>query len=434
MPRQKSTHIDDPRSVGERLREARRRAGLSQRELAFHGCTPAYISRIEAGDRIPSLQLLRELGRQLGVSADFLATGSDESERTERDKLVQAEVALRLDDTANAAELFGAVLHGSDDERLRADASAGLGQVAFRDGDPNAAIGHFEHALALYGDEPSSHPALADSLGRAYAIAGETDRAIALFERCLAAAESAGDTVERLRFSVLLANALVDAEQLPRAEELLAAVLDRSAELDDPLSRARVYWSQSRLHSARGNTETAERHARNALAILEVTEHDHQTARAHQLLAHIQLDRDRPEEALALLRKGLELLGDNGNDYERAKFGLEEARALARCGRAEDAARLALDAASKLESANPGEAGRAYAVAAEALEARGDDSGARELLERSAELHSVEPGRELAQVLARLADLYDRAGDPRAAYATLKRAVQAQGPASRSGS
>jgi tetratricopeptide (TPR) repeat protein len=434
MPRQKSTHIDDPHAVGQRLRDARRRAGLSQRELAFQGCTPAYISRIEAGDRIPSLQLLRELGRQLGVSADFLATGSDGSARGERDQLVQAEVALRLDDTAQATELFRDVLARSHDDRLRADASAGLGQVAFREGDPNAAIGHFEHALRFYGEDASSHPALADSLGRAYAIAGDTDRAIALFDECLAAAESAGDTVERLRFSVLLANALVDAGQLGRAEELLAAVLDGSAALDDPLSRARVYWSQSRLHSARGNAEAAERHARNALAILEVTEHDHQTARAHQLLAHIQLDRDRPEEALALLRRGLELLGDNGNDYERAKFRLEEARALARCGRADDAARLALDAASRLEGTNPGEAGRAYAVAAEALEGNGDDSGARDLLERSAELLAVEPGRELANVLARLADHYDRAGDPRAAYAALKRAVQAQGLTSRNGS
>ena len=68
MPRQKSTHVDDPKAVGERLRTAREAAGLSQRQLAFTGCSPAYISRIEGGDRIPSLQLLRELGRRLGVA------------------------------------------------------------------------------------------------------------------------------------------------------------------------------------------------------------------------------------------------------------------------------------------------------------------------------------------------------------------------------
>jgi len=63
MPRQKSTHVDDPKAVGERLKRARVAAGMSQRQLAFPGCSPAYISRVESGDRIPSLQILRELGR-----------------------------------------------------------------------------------------------------------------------------------------------------------------------------------------------------------------------------------------------------------------------------------------------------------------------------------------------------------------------------------
>src|SRR6266571_345896 len=95
MPRQKSTHVDDPQALGFRLREARTRKGLSQRQLAFPGCTPAYLSRIEAGQRIPSLQLLRDLGRRLSVSADYLATGSEEAER---DLLLEAELALRLDE------------------------------------------------------------------------------------------------------------------------------------------------------------------------------------------------------------------------------------------------------------------------------------------------------------------------------------------------
>src|SRR5919199_4578673 len=99
MPRQKSTHVDDPAAVGLRLKAARERVGLSQRQLAFVGCSPAYISRIEAGDRIPSLQLLRELGRRLGVSADYLATGGEE---TRWDSLGEAEIALRLDDVEGA--------------------------------------------------------------------------------------------------------------------------------------------------------------------------------------------------------------------------------------------------------------------------------------------------------------------------------------------
>src|SRR5712691_3325317 len=95
MPREKSTHVDDPAAVGIRLREARERAGLSQRQLAFRGCSPAYISRIESGGRTPSLQLLRELGARLGVTESWLATGKDFSAET---LLGDAEVALRLDE------------------------------------------------------------------------------------------------------------------------------------------------------------------------------------------------------------------------------------------------------------------------------------------------------------------------------------------------
>ena len=76
--RERIPHVDDPEAVGRRLFEALEGAGLSQRELAFPGCSAAYISRIERGERIPSLQVLRELGRRCGVSETFLAWGRKE--------------------------------------------------------------------------------------------------------------------------------------------------------------------------------------------------------------------------------------------------------------------------------------------------------------------------------------------------------------------
>src|SRR5215203_7412446 len=96
MPRQKSTHVDNPAAVGGRLKLAREKAGLSQRQLSFPGCSPAYISRIESGDRIPSLQLLREMGRRLSVSEDYLATGTERGD--DPAGLIEAELALRLDE------------------------------------------------------------------------------------------------------------------------------------------------------------------------------------------------------------------------------------------------------------------------------------------------------------------------------------------------
>ena len=65
-------------AIGDRLREARLRAGLSQRELSEPGVSYAYISRIEAGVRTPSVKVLRKLAPKLGVTVSWLETGQDD--------------------------------------------------------------------------------------------------------------------------------------------------------------------------------------------------------------------------------------------------------------------------------------------------------------------------------------------------------------------
>jgi transcriptional regulator with XRE-family HTH domain len=66
-------------AVGRRLRRARVAAGLSQRQLAEPGMSYAYYSRIEAGDRLPSVRALRKLAPKLHVSVSWLETGKDDA-------------------------------------------------------------------------------------------------------------------------------------------------------------------------------------------------------------------------------------------------------------------------------------------------------------------------------------------------------------------
>ena len=121
VPRQKSDHVDSAAGLAGRLRAARERAGLSQRSLARGICTPAYVSRLEKGERIPSLQLLRRIASRLGVDAEELASGLP---KRPEDPLLDAELALRLGETIEAERLFTAALE--DDERsLHARALAG---------------------------------------------------------------------------------------------------------------------------------------------------------------------------------------------------------------------------------------------------------------------------------------------------------------------
>jgi transcriptional regulator with XRE-family HTH domain len=98
--RARTPHYDDPVAVGKRLHEAREEAGMSQRELAFPGCSAAYISRIERGERVPSLQVLRELARRIDVSEPTLAYGRETLNPAVADRIRDAEIAEASGDTA----------------------------------------------------------------------------------------------------------------------------------------------------------------------------------------------------------------------------------------------------------------------------------------------------------------------------------------------
>jgi tetratricopeptide (TPR) repeat protein len=421
MPRQKSQHVDDPRLVGQRIREARLRAGLSQRALSYPGCTPAYISRVEAGDRIPSFQVLRELGRQLGVSPDFLATGQEPGD--EPAPLLEAEVALRLDDLDTAQELFRSALKRTLSQEDQARAHAGLGQLAFRKDEISAAIEHLERAFELYEDRKYNDPVNADTLGRAYAAAGRQAEAIALFEQWLEEMRARSNEDGDVRFSVLLANALIDEGSFGRAAEILGHALAKSADWGDPMARASTLWSQSRLHAVQGDTGNAARYARKALAILEQTELTGYTARAHQLLAFTELERGNPAEALRLLKKGQELLGEGGSKVEVAKFKLEEARALAQLGQLDEAGELAMETMGLLSEADPPDAGRAYEVLADVFHQIGEGDRAKELYELAIESHEKHGRPYLSGAYTKLAEILKAEGRIEDALALLEKAV-----------
>jgi transcriptional regulator with XRE-family HTH domain len=121
-------HVDDPVAVGRRLKEARLAAGMSQRGLSLPGCSSAYISRLEAGDRVPSLQLLRKLAQKLGVDEEYLARGVARVEQGPPE-LVEAEVALRFGDIEFARDRYETVLEATSAPAAREQAARQLARL-----------------------------------------------------------------------------------------------------------------------------------------------------------------------------------------------------------------------------------------------------------------------------------------------------------------
>ena len=429
-PRQKLSYYDDPVSVGRRIREARLAAGMSQKQLAFAGCTAAYVSRIEQGDRVPSLQILREFARRLGVGESYLAHGVDAGDAG-APSLTAARVALGLGEVVEARELIDAALRSARSDPERATASALFGEVALYESDPVAAIDALERARALDPSIERKDPAVAEALGRAYARAGEYEMAIAVFLRNLDEARKRDDLVNRIRFGALLGNAYSDSGNFAAAEDVLGSLVADVSGLADPLGRARIYWSQSRMHALKHDADSAARYAQRALEVLEVAGQTYYAALAHQLLAHIEIDRGNAEHAVELLDEAVPLVEASGRPFERANLQLERARALMSLGREEEAASLAMEAAGVLEHASSLDAGRGFSLIAKVFADIGDSDKAIELYELAIERLESVPNRYLVEAYSRLAELYEQTGQAQRALELLRQAMRVQHDAGR---
>jgi transcriptional regulator with XRE-family HTH domain len=337
----------DNENVGERLKRLRLERGLSQRELATPGVSYAYISRIEAGTRQPSVKALRKLARQLDVSTEYLETGRDIDDSGERElNIVDAELALRLGDPATAEarlqELFEmAVLAG--DRPHAARARIGVALAAFERGEHAATVAGFEEAFELERPSPLERLDIFATLGRAYGALGETEREIELYRRCLdEVAELAPENAAaRTRYRILLSYALSDAGAFARAEDVVREALREAPQDGDPYMRIRIFWSLARLSEMEGHSSRALRYARRAIALLEATEDDVHCGRAYVLAAWIMNSAGDGEGARVQLDRAEQLLAPCGSVDDIAILNVERARAAALLGEGAEAIRIA---------------------------------------------------------------------------------------------
>jgi transcriptional regulator with XRE-family HTH domain len=89
-------------NVGEFLREQRRNAKLSLRQLsAAAGVSNPYLSQIERGLRKPSAEILQQLAKALRISAETLYVQAGILDEREREDLLQVPAAILADSSIN---------------------------------------------------------------------------------------------------------------------------------------------------------------------------------------------------------------------------------------------------------------------------------------------------------------------------------------------
>jgi tetratricopeptide (TPR) repeat protein len=422
MARVRVLQVDDPRALGRRLKEARVARGLSLRGLSFPGCTAPYISVIENGRRVPSLQVLNELASRLGVSADYLATGR-ESAFTSRAS--EAELMLRLGQLDEAEALYR-TLAETGAERDRVQAVGGLGVVSLNRGDLAAGVALLEEAENLDREAFLTQPSLVEALGRSYATRGEYESAIALFGDARSRARAGGDRGAALKQAVLLANTYIDLGDTSRSSDVLAEAIGDLAELKDPRLLASVYWSQARLHTLERRHDLAAEFAERALETLRVAEDERTIAFAEQLLAYIELERGNASAALELLDGAASTIDRVAEPLERAVFQLERARALTELGRGDEALDLLRDIGPTLRERPRGDGGRYLVVLGEIYERLGNDQDALAMFDEAIERLSDHRNPHVVRALRSKGALLRRLGRTDDALEALQEALTFQ--------
>jgi transcriptional regulator with XRE-family HTH domain len=418
---------DAEETVGQRLRRLRLERGLSQREVSSPGVSYAYVSRIEQGQRKPSVKALRALARKLRVPLEYLETGDPLHSIHRRDvRLSDAELALRLQrDPAGTEQTFRAVLaeaHAEADEAAALRARVGLGLALSHRGEYREAISYLERAAESPAVAPAVRPDVYAALGRCYAMSGDGRRAVELFADALTTIPE-DDLALRVRFTAYLSAALADLGELAEAREVAASLSER-ADLD-ARGRAMLYWAQARAESMDGDALAAMALMRRALGLLDTSDDALGVARAHLLCAEILLLNEQADDAEPHLTQAARLFELGADRRDLGALRTQQAYHAAQRGDADKAAMLARRAVEDL-SEDPTDQGGAYRVLGIALSGREEYAAAVESFERAAALlEGTSEWRELAATYRAWARTLERMGRQDEALDLMERATLA---------
>jgi transcriptional regulator with XRE-family HTH domain len=423
---------DDPavtseETVGKRIRRLRLNRGLSQRELAGPGVSYAYISRIEGGQRQPSLRALRYLASRLGVHPEYLEDGSAIPASKERElRLADAELELRLgNDLDRAEEILRGLLAEESPDGLEVRIRAAFGTLLARAGSNDEATRQLEHVVASGGVRPETRPDVYETLSRAYLASNAPHMATTLLEGCITAVD--GDerhATAQIRFRSFLANALASTGALQRARDVLDEATQRAERLGGPGEQVALHWERARLFWMEGDGDAALTAISYARALAQIADDTLQVARAHLASAQILNLEGRPEEAGPHLERAERLIDFGEDTADRGVLRAEQAKREAKLGNGERALELAQEAADLLTEHALHAPNADHALGA-AHAATGDLDAADVAYDRAvAALAEREQWREAIKVARDWADALRGAGRDTRAYSVLEQATE----------
>ena len=404
--------------IGQRIREARLRAGLTQQQLAGDRYTKAYVSALETGIARPSMVALSFLSERLALPASHFIDETNPA-------WTRLEVDMRLaaGEWQAAADGYRTLIDDTADDGTRADLLRGLAEASARldrgkdaiaaaaeaarlyteaERPADAALARYWLAYGLYqsDNEPDARSLLVTlleqvrgglavevdfemrlltSLAAVESHTGQPTRALAYLEE---ARGLAADLDDRRRAAFLF-NLAVGYREVGDFEAAIRAgtqgmALYRAA--GAIFESARIENDLALAYLATGQIERARELASDARRQIEATGDERWLAAVIDTEAQVALAAGDIDGALRLVAVARETAERGGNEYVGLVAMITEARALRRAARDEEAeTRFAEAARMARESRVPNRLREVLREWADLRADRGDHRGAYEL-------------------------------------------------------
>jgi tetratricopeptide (TPR) repeat protein len=422
-------------TLGEKIRQARKRLGMTQGALAAGDFSVSFISMLEHDRVKPSVETLTALAERLGVEVAALLDADPPVGRQITAKLEAGLALLRQHRFTEAMEVYQAA------ERLAGPRAApdvafrvhiGVGQALTGLNQFDLAAEHLERgrALAATLGRPELIARVASATGFLSLRKRDYPAARDFFKGALDAARQATphepdlEGIVRMNLGRTYSELGLPAQALDCYQGALSCLTD----IGDIATLALLHFNLGVAYERQQSYDTARSHFERAAGLYEAQENIRLLGSVKRSIGMLLLSQGKVQEGAAILEETLAINMRMSDDLGRSQTLTELARASILRGdlevaraQAEEAIRLAI----KLE--DPAEAARAESVMASICERDGrPDEAANRYLYALQQFEQLQNAGEVARVSRDYAFLLMRRGDERQAAHFFAKAFRAQ--------
>ena len=311
--------------LGERLRQLRVAAGLTQSDLAGERFSKEYVSQIERGKTRPTRETIEWLAVKLGVDSGFLEKGVSADERSRVEAMLSRAEALtsaqQFEDAIAELENSRTAVLATGAPELEYRALTAEAWARMEGGEVKPALQLLERCRTIADNPGFSDVDRATVLFRMgvcrYHLSSMAS-AVALFSEALGLAEGSQLPCDLLRSDILGWRSRCYRRQrdYEAAREDVERALELASALDDHRTMANVYFQASMVAERMGHWVLARSYAERSKAYYEQLNDERNVGRLLNNLGALNFQLGKPDKAVEDLKSAYRVMLDQGSEAE----------------------------------------------------------------------------------------------------------------------